>query len=287
LRLRRKLALEQLDGSLTIVGTGIQAVGQLTTEAQSAIETADILHYLVVDPIAEAYISAMNVRSVSLRNLYAAGTERIQTYNSMVDRIMASVRSGADVCAAFYGHPCVFVLPSRLAAHQARLEGYSSRILPGVSAEDCLYADLEIDPSTTGNQSYEATDLLVHKRRIDPTSGLIIWQAGMIGDLSYPAGGAYDGRHVGVLVEYLARQYPVDHMVTIYEASLYPIYKPRRDRVKLADLPSARLTPISTLYIPPAEISDIDESMLLRLGLDASQIVRIDPQRNVLVGVTT
>jgi len=34
-------------------------------------------------------------------------------------------------------------------------------MLPAISSEDCLYADLGVDPATTGNASYDATDFLL------------------------------------------------------------------------------------------------------------------------------
>lgn len=41
-----------------------------------------------------------------------------------------------------------------------------------------MYADLDLDPGTHGVQSFEATDFLLYRRQIDPTSALILWQAG-------------------------------------------------------------------------------------------------------------
>jgi hypothetical protein len=35
-------------------------------------------------------------------------------------------------------------------------------MLPAISAEDCLFADLGVDPADHGCPSYEATDFLVH-----------------------------------------------------------------------------------------------------------------------------
>ena len=74
------------------------------------------------------------------------GRSRLDTYQDMVDRILACVREGSDVCVAFYGHPGVFVYPSHEAIKRARIEGYKATMLPGISAEDCLFADLGIDP---------------------------------------------------------------------------------------------------------------------------------------------
>jgi predicted XRE-type DNA-binding protein len=67
--------------------------------------------------------------------------------------------------------------------------GHLARMLPAISADSCLYADLEIDPARDGCQSFEATDFLVHDRLVDSRSLLIHWQIGMICDATFQASG--------------------------------------------------------------------------------------------------
>src|SRR6202035_1897911 len=100
-------------GSLVIVGTGIKVVGQLTLEAIAWMKRADKLLYVVADPVAEEVIRSLNPGGAeSLYGFYAEGKPRLDTYQEMVDRIMSCVRGGLRTCAAFYGHPGVFVYPS-------------------------------------------------------------------------------------------------------------------------------------------------------------------------------
>ena len=95
--------------------------------------------------------------------------------------MLAEVRKGLDVVGAFYGHPGVFVSPSHRAIAIAREEGYRARMLPGISAEDCLFADLGIDPSNPGCVSYEASELLIRDLPVVATSHLVLWQVGVVG----------------------------------------------------------------------------------------------------------
>ena len=46
-------------GSLTVIGTGIRTVGQLTTEAIACMQQADELIHLVADPIAEEVVKRL------------------------------------------------------------------------------------------------------------------------------------------------------------------------------------------------------------------------------------
>jgi len=188
----------------------------------------------------------------------------------MVERILAAVRRGLDVCAVFYGHPGVFVSPSHEAIRRAREEGFPARMLPAVSAEDCLFADLGLNPGATGCQSYEATDFLVRRRRVDPSAALVLWQVGIVGRLDHAPDG--DTSRLPVLVDYLLRSYPPDHETVIYEAAPYPVCDPVVERVALRDVPSAGVGRLATLYLPPIARRAPDPDMLARLGIPEAHI---------------
>jgi uncharacterized protein YabN with tetrapyrrole methylase and pyrophosphatase domain len=254
-------------GTLVVVGTGIRAVGQLTTEAIAWIKQADHVHYVIADVVAEAAIQRLNPAAESLSDLYGDGMPRADTYARMAERILASVRAGYVTCAVFYGHPGVFVTPSHAAVQQARAEGYEAQLLPGVSAEDCLFADLGLDPALEGCQTYEATDFLMRPRVIDPTSGLILWQIGVLGEWTYQRDG-YGLRALPLLLERLARDYPLEHVAIVYEAAIYPGCPPRIEHVPLAQLPATPLSAISTLYVPPTHAPPADLEMCRRLGIE-------------------
>jgi uncharacterized protein YabN with tetrapyrrole methylase and pyrophosphatase domain len=263
-------------GSLIIVGTGIQAAGQITIEACNCIKQADKLLYLVTEPIAKQYLINLNSTAESLETFYEEGKDRFITYMEMVDRILDEVRKGISVCVAFYGHPGVFVLPSHEAIKRAREEGFYVKMLPGISAEDCLFADIGLDPALPGCQNFETTDFLIHKRRIDTGCSLILWQIGVIGMVSYQ-NIDYAPKHLDVLAEYLAGLYGPDHNVIVYEASLYPIFDPVTQVIAISHLPEAKVSPISTLYVPPKNAhAPLDNEMLERLGMDENAIHRIE-----------
>src|SRR5579863_9644514 len=252
-------------GSLTIVGTGIRSVGQLTVESIACIQRAEKVFYVVSEPVAESLIQRLNPSAESLQGYYAHGKPRLQTYQEFVDRIMESVRDGKRTCAAFYGHPGVFVLPSHAAVRQARSEGYDARMLPGISAEDCLFADLGVDPAASGCQIYDATDFVMHCRQLDPSSSVILWQIGVVGHWTFQQTG-YANSGLPLLLEKLAAYYRPDHTVVVYEAAILPGCEPVIRPVLLFQLPSTPLSPNSTLYIPPAQITVPDRNMYQRLG---------------------
>jgi precorrin-3B methylase len=259
----------QARAMLVVVGTGIQAGGQTTLAAQRAIQAADRVLFAVVDPLTVAWVRSLNAGAESLP-YPMDDTPRRQTYLEMVERILEPLRQGLRVCAVFYGHPGVLTLPAHEAVARARREGFRARMLPGVSALDCLIADLGVDPGRDGCQMYEATDFLIRGRGFDARTPLVLWQVGFIGNLGFFDERDSAGRAAGlaILAEVLMQRHAPDHEVVIYEAAVLATDAPRMERVALAALGQARVTDLSTLYVPPAAPAALDREMVARLGMD-------------------
>jgi hypothetical protein len=236
-------------GSLTVVGTGIRAIGQLTVEALAAMAEAEALLHVIGEPMQEEVLGTINPVAETLTGYYADGLERATTYEAMVRRVLSEVRAGKRTVAAFYGHPGVFTYPSHESVRRARAAGFPARMLPAVSAEDCLFADLGVDPGD-GCQSYEATDMLYRDRPFDPRAHLVLWQVGTLGTWTYESRG-YNLQSFPMLVRKLLAAYPPGHPVTIYEAPFHPAARARILRVPIIQLHGSQMTPATTLHIPP------------------------------------
>jgi len=238
-------------GSLTVVGTGIRAGVQLTLEARSAIERAERVLFLVAEPTAAGAIRRLNATAEPLDELYEPGADRRAVYDAMVERILAPVRAGRSVCAAFYGHPGIFGTPAHGAVRQARLEGFEAEMLPGVSALDCLFADLGLDPGSGGCHCYEATSFVMRRPPVDTGAILILWQPIAVGrrDVVTEA----DLADVTLLVARLGELYPAEQEVICYEASPYPVGKASVTRMRLSKLAGKAIAPLATLVICPPD----------------------------------
>lgn len=258
-------------GSLIVVGTGIEAIGQTTLAAKRAIEGADEVLYLVPDPLTQRWIQRLNPASESLQDLYEPGKDRSYIYAEMTRRILRGVRRGRRVCVALYGHPGVFANPALAALRTAETEGHRVRMLAGVSAEDCLFADLGIDPGEWGCQSYEATNFLMRRRRIDTSAPLVLWQIGTIGAVEYGHGADEAAAGLRVLADALADLYGEGHEAIVYEAALLGICDARLERVPVRDLATVEPTSASTLYLPPKSGAEWDTEVIARLGIDLDE----------------
>ena len=235
---------------LTIVGAGYGIVGQITAEALKCIRSADKLLYLVANPITAAWLVTQNPSAESLDSCYAVGRNRAESYEQMTERILVQARSSADVCAVFYGHPGVLCDPGHEAIRRARQEGIAAIMLPGVSALNCLIADLEIDPAA-GMQIYEAADFLEEPPNYDPRCMLVLWQAGAIGIGDFKRRKLWNRAGLHRLADALRPHYPRAHQVVIYEAAHFPTTPPVILRVPIERLARSAVTIASTLYVPP------------------------------------
>jgi precorrin-3B methylase len=252
-------------GSLVCVGVGMTLGSHITPLSRSYIEDADVVFAATSDGIVELWLAKMHADVRSLQSFYREGKSRAASYRQMIAAMLGEVRAGKRVCGAFYGHPGVFAGVPHEAIELARREGYPAHMEPGVSAEDCLYADLGIDPGKYGCQHFEASQLMVYRRRIDTSAYLVLWQVGVAGDRSlmrFATGAAYRQ----VLVDVLTRDYNAAHEAIIYQVATLPTQQPRIERVTIGQLPAAAIDMHATVVIPPATALQPDEQIRERLA---------------------
>ena len=264
-----KTSSEEKPGSLTILGSGIEAMG-FTIGDEALIRAADKVLYCVADPATVVWLKELRPDALDLYVLYNEEKVRYHTYVQMTEAMLYHLRQGLNVVAIYYGHPGVFVLPTHRAVAIARREGYKAVMRPGISALDCLCADLGVDPSQPGMATYEATDMILRQRKPDTALHVVLWQVGLIGELGYRRKG-YLNEGFFIFVEYLQKVYGDDYPVTNYVASRYPGAPPVIERYTLDRLHDpevqALITGISTFYLAPRDVTPVDPEMARRLGL--------------------
>ncbi len=256
-------------GSLVNVGLGMTLGSHLTPLSRTFIEQADVVFVAASNQVVEEWVRTMNDHVISLQSLYQEGKSRRRTYAEMNDLMLNEVRSGKTVCGAFYGHPGVFALTPHETIRIARAEGYKAHMEPGISAEDCLYADLGIDPGTLGCAHFEANKFLFNQTKFDPSAYLVLWQIDLAGDRSLKVFSS--PQHAKqLLVELLLKDYPENHQVILYECAVLPIESFKVNEVHLKDLASADMSMKTTLVIPPCQNKIRNKATLDQLSALAS-----------------
>jgi uncharacterized protein YabN with tetrapyrrole methylase and pyrophosphatase domain len=231
--------------------------------------------YIAADPLSRALLQERARDAESLEPFYKPEQRRSASYEAMVEHSLSYVRAGKRVCLAFYGHPGVFAFVGHEAISRARAEGFYARMLPAVSTEDCLIADLGIDPARNGCQTFEATDFVLRRRFVDTTCALILYQITAVGEYRLPVKIQREG--LRVLVDLLCKQYPARHEVIVYLAAVYAASYPVIVRVPLADLADAEIPPMATLYVPPHGRRRIDPAMRERLRAANRELATASP----------
>lgn len=206
--------------------------------------------YLVNEPITKQWIEQYSKLSESLDSIYFSENDRQISYDKIRDKILAELETYNFITVVLYGHPTVFADPGLQSIIAAQKKSIETIILPGISIENCLYADLKVDPGQFGCFHVEATELLLYDKIIEPTAHLCIWQPGMIGNRSVPNSNQ-KSNHLKLLKLKLKKYYPDDHIAILYEAPMYPGVEPRIHKFSLSDIEAQSIGTLATLYIPP------------------------------------
>ncbi|PRQ08773.1 Tetrapyrrole (Corrin/Porphyrin) Methylase [Enhygromyxa salina] len=252
-----------------MLGSGIASVG-FTRDAEASIRAADRVFFCVADPATVVWIRKLRPDAHDLYVFYDEGKPRYHTYVQMSEAVLHPVRQGEKVVVIYYGHPGIFVLSTHRAIEIARREGHRAVMKAGISALDCLCADLGVDPCHPGMMTHEATDLLIRQRDPDPGLHVVLWQVGLIGKMGFRRRGFVNDKFQ-IFAEYLQSFYGEDYEITHYIAARYPTLEPTVEVYALSELldPAVqlRITGLSTFYIPPKHATPTDVDMATRLEL--------------------
>ena len=214
--------------------------------------------YLVNEPITKQWIERYSKLSESLDATYFSENDRQNSYDKIRDKILAELETYNFITVVLYGHPTIFADPGLQAIIAAQKNSIETIILPGISVENCLYADLKIDPGQFGCFHVEATELLLYDKIIDPTAHICIWQVGI-------PNSSHTTNHLKLLLIKLKNYYPEDHSAILYEAAMYPGIEPRIHQFSLGDIEVQSIGTLSTLYIPPLAQRKLNMGVLTRL----------------------
>jgi uncharacterized protein YabN with tetrapyrrole methylase and pyrophosphatase domain len=231
-------------GSLVCVGIGVRLDAHMTPMTDGYIRDSDVVFAVGLDVGARTALTRMHRDVRHLSSASDANSSLVDESYGIAHSLLDEVRSGKKVCAAFYGHPGVFAGAAHIAIHAARKEGFPAHMEPALSAADCLYADLGIDPGRYGCQHYDASQIMFYRRSIDTSAYLILWQVGAKERRSAP--------YRQLLTDVLAREYPLDHNILVYSAPIATDQQFSLDRARIDSLVHLDLHPLATIVIPPA-----------------------------------
>ena len=241
-------AAETIGGALTVVGTGIGFRGQLIPAAEAAIREADKVMYQVDDPLTARWLHDLNSNAENLAQLPTShGALSPHVYEAMAEHILESVVAGLRVCYVTYGHPGMYQHTAHRSVELVRGFGLSATMVPGISAFDCMIADLGIEIGP-GCQLLDATALVMQRKLLDPSSSLVLFQIGIFGNPYYRGDRPAALRLLG---ERLRETWGADFEAVLYEAAMSPATDATVHRVRLSELEVAPITERTLVYLSP------------------------------------
>jgi len=259
--------------SICVVGLGLKNFDHLTVETDRVLRRARRVLYLDTGLATRELLEARCDDVVPLYGeAYVEGGSRVDAYHLVAARVLDAAlslgaSSDAPVVFAIQGHPTVFCYPPLLIRDLGRMLGIGVEILPGISTFDCLCAELGVDPAVNGLQMFEATDLLLRQRPLQPDVPTLIWQVGTVETRLHSRRPSAPAR-LERLRDWLLRFYPARHEVLALFSSPHPLVPSIRFAFVLDEICdyAAALHPAITLYVPPAEkrcVADVE--LLARL----------------------
>ena len=246
-----------------IAGLGVRGVNQVTAEVERALRASREVLYIDAGVATRTYLESLCPRVTALfEQSYAEERSRLNAYEHMAIMVVQAALENPPVTFAIHGHPLIAAHPPFLVLEMARALDLKVEILPGISALDTLFADLNLDPVVHGVQMYEATDLLLRRRPLQSDVPAIIWQIGPLETALHSLRISRPERY-SRFIAHLRQFYPAQHPVVAVYCSPHPLMPPRVLRMALEELGehAEQLHAGFTLYVPPAmgrPIQDID-----------------------------
>ena len=253
---------------ITIVGLGVLNVDQVTGETERAIRRSNEVLYVDTGVATRGFLQEICPKVTSLfATSYQESGCRLGSYDRMAVAVIEAALDHPPVTFAMGGHPIVGAEAPFLIYEMARLLGLEVVTLPGISAMDCLFAELMIDPCVNGLQMYEATDLLLRRHPLLPEVPALIWQIGVLETRLHTQRRSKPSRFDRFKAHVL-QYYPPIHLVTAYFASQHPLMRSQILQFPMGEIGdyAEQLHAGFTLFIPAARVRPIaDKDLLSRI----------------------
>lgn len=246
-----------------LVGLGISSVFQITAQAIQALRQSEEVFYLDTGVATDEYLRQFCPRVTSLYAAhYAEGRGRLNAYNHMAAMVIDAALDHPPVTFAVHGHPLIAASAPSTVLKLAGVLDLAVDCQPGISAIDTVFADLGVDPVSSGCQMYEATDLLLRRRPLQPDVPALLWQIGSLESTLHTQRRSLPERFHR-FVTYLLGYYAPTHRVTAIYSSPHPLMDSTTIECELSHLPdySEELHAGFTLYVPATHhraVRDLD-----------------------------
>ncbi len=260
----------QGEGTLYVIGVGVQIPGHTTIAALEALSRCDRIYTLVQQP-PDMWLPAGRTavtEIVNLMGLYSEGALRSDNYSRVANTILQGLNQVGCVGYVTYGNPMSYDSVAQTLAREAVNAPWRLEIIAGVSSIDTILCDLRIDMAP-GIQVYEASWLEATRTPLNASAAVILTQLGHFGTMRAHYRQPRRGELLAGLVAYLSAFYPESHTVMLVQSSsdTRPASVARvelRDLCRIEDKDWAE-----SMYIPPVQPAQLTADAIARLSAES------------------
>jgi len=248
----------RLPFDIAIVGLGISGVHQITREVEETLRRTNEVFVTDMGVGVLEQLETLTPKVTDLTSRYQGGTHRILIYRRMASEVVAAALDHPPVAFATYGHPRMYCYPTTLIERAAMVLDLDVEVLPGISFLDTLLAELGVDPGFDGLQLYEATDVVVRRRPLQPDVNCVITQGPIVMD-AYNRPGAPSEDNLRLMQDYLLEVYPAQHEAIFVVSKTHPLLDTIKQAVPIGKLAEVlgQGPNVGTLFIPPIRHRDV------------------------------
>lgn len=260
---------------LYLIGCGLRSLDHLTREADDILRRSRAIFHSIYNRDLLVDLQRLNPDALLVcqeDGEYIVGQYRPDIYRRIADRVLDEALRGPGVSVL---HPGSAMLVDAIGRHlvaRSADAGLFVRVVPGISSVEFVLSEMAWDPAD-GLQVILAQNLVLHRRRLDPTQAAIVIQPGYY-DTRWFVGApySYSGRF-DALAEILSASLDADAPMALV---LAPVAARETASVlwfRLGQLAQVTpfISPFHTLFIPPVRDPESDPEFALRIdSWDAS-----------------
>lgn len=237
---------------ISVVGSGMLGVDQITTEGFYVIHNVDRVFWLGDVAGIKKYLSHKKIRHEDISYLYEDGGGDVENYLRIINYILTQSDESEHIALIVPGHPRVGVTIVQLLLKLSQNGEVVLNCYPGISSFDAMINDLDIDPLEEGVCILDANRLIIYDYAMEPCINYFIYHISSIGNACTD----YSLPHVSNKVSYLKckllKHYPENATVFLLSASTKSGQVPEKLESKLFNIEAllSKVTYRHTLYIP-------------------------------------
>ena len=273
-------SLPAVEADLTVIGAGLLGPWHLTGEAEGCLRRARVVYCSVYNEDIADRVRCLNAEApirFEEEQEYRPGMFRPAMYRRMANAVVEEAARGPGVVALHPGSAMVVDLVTQFILEEAAAIGLRTRIVPGISSIECVLSTLQYDASD-GLQIVLAQKLVLGGPPLSPKLATILLQPAYYDTLFFAgAPRSLEGRF-DELQRHLSRIWTLEAPMALLTV---PTHDDRRGRVfwfRLANLGRlyGALSPLQTLFVPPARALPDDRGFAARLRSWTGLLSRVE-----------